>query len=180
MLPLPGIYDATACVAEADARPAKETTALQLCIYSIRANFAQNAPLGTLAPKGFQTCNKRRCFGLTSFRGDKKEEHVVTRENALRQIAVGDIFHASAPNGASLICLTWKIAASVIYAKTVTTQIEFEFDRKTGIANWEGRNGSVNCVVDSVAPLPTDIHEIMPQLNRRYLFVAFLIPAARS
>lgn len=44
------------------------------------------------------------------------------RKDALRLLAVGEIFHAEAPNGASLICLTLAVTETGIHARTVTTQ----------------------------------------------------------
>lgn len=56
------------------------------------------------------------------------------REALLKKIAVGDIFHSRGPNDASLICLTTSVSDNKIQARTVTSQIELEFDRRTGIA----------------------------------------------
>ena len=85
------------------------------------------------------------------------------RAAALKNLAVGDIFHAECPNGASLICLVMAVTKTRIQARTMTHQIYLEFDRKTGVAKW----GDVPCVVDSVAPLPVDIHNVMLGLDRK-------------
>jgi hypothetical protein len=100
------------------------------------------------------------------------------RKALLRNLAVGDIFHASAPNGASLICLTTAVMAAdeVIQARTVTHQIHLEFDRETGIAEWNAAKEWPNkghddvwvqCTIDSVAPLPIDVHNLMLFKDRK-------------
>ncbi len=89
------------------------------------------------------------------------------RETALRNIAVGDLFHASASNGASLLCLTMAVTAPVIQARNVATQIIYDFDRRTGRATWYVFGTPYGCLIDSVAPLPPDIQEIMPSLDRK-------------
>jgi hypothetical protein len=99
------------------------------------------------------------------------------RRALLRNLVVGDIFHASAPNGASLICLVTIVTDTTIRARTVTHQMHFEFDRETGIAEWSaakqwpGKEGisdePVKCVIDSVAPLPIDVHEGMLFVDRK-------------
>lgn len=88
------------------------------------------------------------------------------REAVLRKLDVGDIFHAESPSGASLICLVTFVSESAIHARTVTTQYRFKFDMRTGEAEWD-RNGSV-CVIDSVAPLPVEIHNVMLGIDRKY------------
>src|SRR6266404_266350 len=86
------------------------------------------------------------------------------RKTALRNIAVGDIFHAEAPNGASLICLTRRVTETIIYARRVTTQSYHEFDRATGVEECERDP----CTIDSATPLPADIHRIILGLDRKY------------
>jgi hypothetical protein len=87
------------------------------------------------------------------------------RAAALNNLAVGDIFHAESPNVASLICLVMAVTKTTIQARTVTHQMHLEFDRQTGVAEW-GDN-RVPCVVDSVTPLPVDIHNVMLGLDRK-------------
>jgi hypothetical protein len=89
---------------------------------------------------------------------------VTDREAVLRKIAVGDIFHASAINDASFICLALQIRETTIFARRVTTQSVHEFDRATGIG---GRQHSP-LVIDSVAPLPDDVREAILGLDRKY------------
>jgi hypothetical protein len=90
------------------------------------------------------------------------------RKKLLRQIVVGDIFHAEAPNGASLICLTTKVSKTIIEARTVTTQKHYRFSRTTGLGQSEAR---VKCAIDSVAPLPIDIHNVMLGIDRKFRLV---------
>jgi hypothetical protein len=94
---------------------------------------------------------------------------VQDRESKIRRVAVGDIFHASAPNGASLICLAEEVTETTIRARTVTNHFSFEFDRTTGNAEfeYEGRP-AVTCTIDSVATLFPQVHDILLELDRKY------------
>jgi len=65
---------------------------------------------------------------------------VADRETSLGKLLVGDIFHAEAPNGASLICLVTVLTEATIEARTLTHQMQLEFDRKTGVAAWDGES----------------------------------------
>lgn len=98
----------------------------------------------------------------------QREGLVLDREKVFRQIAVGDIFHASAPNGASLICLAEKVTETTIRAKTVTSKFAFEFDRVSGVAIWDREGPQVSCAIDSVAPLPPEVHALILELKRKY------------
>jgi hypothetical protein len=91
------------------------------------------------------------------------------RESELRRVSVNDIFHASAPNGASLICLAEEVTETRIRARTVTNHFSFVFDRATGVAEWEyeGRP-AVSCTIDSVAKLPPEVHALMLEFDRKY------------
>ncbi|MBA2397161.1 MAG: hypothetical protein H0V72_00335 [Bradyrhizobium sp.] len=91
---------------------------------------------------------------------------MVERRAALNNLAVGDIFHAECPNGSSLICLAAAVTKTIIQARTVTTQKHLEFDRRTGIA--ELGDELVLCTVDSVAPLPADIHNAVLGIDRKF------------
>jgi hypothetical protein len=94
------------------------------------------------------------------------------RETLLRNLLVGDIFHATSPSGASLICLTTKVDDNVIEARTVTTQKTLRFDRRTGTGEWESEQ--ITCVIDSVAPLPIEIHNVMLGLDRKFRLTQLL------
>jgi hypothetical protein len=85
------------------------------------------------------------------------------RKRALGCLVVGDIFHAEARNGASYICLIEAVTAHKIEARRVTTQDHVEFDRSTGATL--GNDGP--CFIDSIAPLPLLIHNVMLGLDRK-------------
>ena len=89
------------------------------------------------------------------------------RATALCNICVGDIFHATAPNEASLICLTLSVTQTTIYARTVTSQFQFEFDRTTGEVEWEFHGYKIPCIIDSVASLPAHVRELMLELDHK-------------
>jgi hypothetical protein len=87
------------------------------------------------------------------------------REVALRNIAVGDMFHGRPPKGtASFICLALEVGEKTIFARRITTQSVHEFDRATGVENVD----SNPIVIDSVARAPVDIREILLGLDRKY------------
>lgn len=80
------------------------------------------------------------------------------------EIGAGDIFHASAPNDASMICLALKVDETTILARAVTSQREYSFDRLSGAADREG----VRCTIDSTAALPPEVHQALLGLDRIY------------
>ena len=86
------------------------------------------------------------------------------RPNALRRLTVGDIVHGEGSNGASLLCLVTAITEATVQARTMTSQYDLEFDRRTGICEWGRGTG----VIDSIAPLPADIREALLGLDLRY------------
>src|SRR5258708_3197311 len=89
------------------------------------------------------------------------------RKDQLARLVVGDIFHAhpSSPEGASLICLVVSVTESTIHARTVTTQMQTEFDRQTGEGVWG--DDRVPCTIDSTAPVPVEVHNVMLGLDRK-------------
>jgi hypothetical protein len=89
-------------------------------------------------------------------------EAMIDREDAIRNLAVGDIFHARAPNGASLVCLVTSVDESKIRARRITTQEDLEFDRRSGV-----ELSPVLSRIDSVAPLPPDIHNTFLEMDRK-------------
>lgn len=93
---------------------------------------------------------------------------MLDRITLLSKIAVGDMFHANASNGASLLCLAMAVTATTIQARNVATQIIYDFDRRTGLAEWFVFGKRYICTIDSVATLPQDIHEIMLSLDQKY------------
>jgi hypothetical protein len=98
---------------------------------------------------------------------------MLDRAAALRNIAFRDIFHAEASNGASLICLTMSVTKKRIQARNVATQIIYDFDRESGHADWYVYGTHYTCMIDSVAPLPADIHETMLSLDRKHREVEY-------
>jgi hypothetical protein len=85
--------------------------------------------------------------------------------SAIRKLVVGDIFHANCSNGASLICLVESISESTVNARTVTHQIKVAFDCSTGLES--GAEGDSPCRIDSIAPLPVDIHNVILGMDRK-------------
>lgn len=86
------------------------------------------------------------------------------REAALRSLAPGDMFHGRSPtNRASLICLVTEVNDSTIFARRVTTQEDYQFDRQTGVAL-----GDVPSKIDCVAPFPADVYDTFLALDRKY------------
>ena len=95
------------------------------------------------------------------------------RAKALRDLSVGDIISAVAPNGARPFCLVTGVTATAVQARSITTRIQLTFDRRSGIAKFDNatvhRNDDiVPYTIDSVAPLPRDIHDAILNLDRRF------------
>jgi hypothetical protein len=84
----------------------------------------------------------------------------------LFNLSAGDIFHAASPNGASLICLVWSVDGNQMLARRLTTQENFVFDRTTGIEAVDPQLAPA--VIDSVVPLPPEIHNALLNLDRRF------------
>jgi hypothetical protein len=85
------------------------------------------------------------------------------RETALRNLAVGDVFHARSRNGASLVCLVIALDDGTLHARRIHTQDDVQFDRNTGVDV-----DTPHTRIDCVAPLPPDIHTIFAAMDRRY------------
>jgi hypothetical protein len=94
---------------------------------------------------------------------------MMDRDSALTTLAIGDIFHAESANHPSMICLVTSVTDTSISARTITTQLSFEFDRRTGEANWtfQGRE-QAPARIHSTARLPDEIHDALVGLDRRY------------
>lgn len=88
----------------------------------------------------------------------------------LGAVQVGDIIHGTYPGQGggqgSAICLVFGVTDDAIHTRTVTTQYIFVFDRRTGIATRP--DGIVECRLDSIAPLPPEIHSAMLDIDRKY------------
>jgi hypothetical protein len=87
------------------------------------------------------------------------------RETLLKRLVVGDIFHAESPRGASLICLAVSIDEATIQARRVTTQEHLEFDRRTGVERCVDQHMTR---INSVAPLPVDVLNVILAIDRKY------------
>lgn len=90
----------------------------------------------------------------------------LAREKALRGIQVGDLFDVAGNHGAPITCLATAIDETAIYARSITHQIDFKFDRKTGVGT--GVDDPLGGHIRSVAPLPHDIYQALIGLDRRY------------
>lgn len=90
------------------------------------------------------------------------------REVIIRSTAVGDLFHATSPNGASLICLALEVTDTAIVSQTVTSVYDLNFDRETGTAERDFHGESVVCTIDSVAPLPDEFKKTLVAVHRVY------------
>jgi hypothetical protein len=85
------------------------------------------------------------------------------RASALRNLAVGDIFHARSSNRASLVCLVTAVDETTIHARRIHTQDDLQFDQNTGL-----ELGKLHTRIDCVAPLPPDIHNLLVEMDRKY------------
>jgi hypothetical protein len=89
----------------------------------------------------------------------------------LTRLVVGDIFHAQGSTGQSLICIVVDVAGNLIRGRTVTHQLVIDFDRRTGQGEWHDNTGtgfpSFQCRIDSIEPLPLEMHNVLLGLDRR-------------
>jgi hypothetical protein len=85
------------------------------------------------------------------------------RKRLLGNLVPNDIFHAECPSGASLVCLVTSVTDAVIRARRMTTGENLEFDRRTGVT----QDGGTPCAINSVAPLPVEIHNVMLGIDRK-------------
>ena len=92
---------------------------------------------------------------------------MIDRKAALNRLVVGDIFHATSAEEAPLVSLITSITDTTIHARTMTTQYSLKFDRQTGKGELKGEIRTVRCTMDSIAPLPVDIHNVMLGLDRK-------------
>ncbi len=89
------------------------------------------------------------------------------RKEVLFNLVVGDIFQATDAKGVGQFCLVTAVTDTTIHARTMTTLYLLEFDRKTGQGELKGKIATIPCTIDSVTPLPVDIHNIMLGLDRK-------------
>lgn len=100
-------------------------------------------------------------------RGGPKVFVMIDRREALSYLVVGDIFHATGAKDTKLICLVTAVTDTAIHARTMTTQLLLKVDRQTGKGQLKGVIATVPCAIDSITPLPVDIHNIMLGLDRK-------------
>ena len=86
-------------------------------------------------------------------------------KSILGRLVVGDIFHATCPSKASFICLVEAVADDRIVSRRITTQEHVEFELHTGLTL--PSDDEVRCIIDSIAPLPIGIHNVMLGLERK-------------
>lgn len=82
-------------------------------------------------------------------------------KSTLAKVVVGDIVHGSIVDGPSLLVLVTDVTAHSIVGRRVTTGQTVRFDRETGVL----QDTRVGCI-DSVEPLPADIHTVLLHLDR--------------
>jgi hypothetical protein len=88
------------------------------------------------------------------------------RKTLLANLSVGDIFHAEYLGGAKCICLVLSVNDAAIKARRVTSQENLEFDRQTGVEKVS--DGLASAVINSVAPLPAEVHDVFLALDQKY------------
>lgn len=89
------------------------------------------------------------------------------REEALRKIAVGDIFHAEGSTGSSRTCVAVQVRDTTILARDVSIQAIYEFNRRTGVAVRYFGSTPYDYIIDSVALLPDDIRDIILEIDQK-------------
>jgi hypothetical protein len=87
------------------------------------------------------------------------------RKTLLADLSIGDIFHAVTPNGASYVCLVLNVNDTTIQGRRVPTQENVEFNRQSGIET--AGNGQAQAVINSVAPLPAEVHDTFLEMDRK-------------
>jgi hypothetical protein len=103
---------------------------------------------------------------------------VADREALIGSLAVGDIFHAEYPNGASCICLVLSVSDTEIKSRRITTQEILDFDRKTG--REKDSNAQSLAAIDSITPLPAEIHDVFLGMDKKFKAIMDLDEKSRS
>ena len=86
-------------------------------------------------------------------------------KSVLSRLTVGDIFHASCPSKASFICLVAAVAEDRLASRRITTQEHVDFELATGLTL--PGSDEVRCRIDSIAPVPVAIHNVLLGLERK-------------
>jgi hypothetical protein len=100
---------------------------------------------------------------------------MVNRKTLLGKLVAGDIVQADGPNGACPLCLIYAVTTTTIKARSVNTQAHYEFNRETGTGDW--RDGGT-VIINSIAPFPIEIHNIILGLDRKYRLLRDIMEAA--
>jgi hypothetical protein len=103
---------------------------------------------------------------------------IVNRETLIGNLAVGDIFHAEYPNGASCVCLVLSVCDTEIKSRRITTQEILDFDRRTGME--KDSNARSLAVINSIAPLPVEIRDVFLDMDKKFKGISDLDEKARS
>jgi hypothetical protein len=82
------------------------------------------------------------------------------RASALRNIREGDIIHATAPSGVSLVCFVKAVTKDEINTRRITGDTII-FTRDEGLSAKHAR-------IDSVAPVPPDIRSALVGLDAKH------------
>lgn len=80
----------------------------------------------------------------------------------LSLLVAGDIIHGRCAQGPNLFCLVESVTANRIETRRITTQCHVTFDIETG-----EEIGDPACRLDSIAPLPVDVHNVLLGLDRK-------------
>lgn len=94
-----------------------------------------------------------------------------SRAEQLGRLVAGDLVHASGPTLPTQICLVTGITETGIQARSVTIQFPFLFNRKTGVGVAYEDGHEFPCTIDSIEPLPVEIHQTLLGLERKYRLV---------
>jgi hypothetical protein len=91
---------------------------------------------------------------------------MLDRKSLIANLDVGDIFHAEYPNGAKCICLVLFVSEVEIESRRITSQETLVFDRHNGVE--KAGDEEVLAIINSVAPLPAEFHNVFLALDRKY------------
>lgn len=80
----------------------------------------------------------------------------------LSNLVSGDIIHGRHSAGPSLTCLVEAVEQDRIETRRVTTQAHVTFDVETGV-----EIDFPECRLDSIEPLPIDMHNVLLGLDRK-------------
>ncbi len=90
-----------------------------------------------------------------------------TRRDALRRVALGDLFSADTEFGGTVLCLALAVTSDCIVARDIGRDGELRFDRASGVAPWPHDEGRTVSTIRSIAPLPPEVHETFLHYDRR-------------